>query len=98
MGDVGLILCLTLLVKEVSFLAKQVSRHLDVICPIKSASKANLSNQPCFDHLTCVDDFSQMARPNLVKPFSLKNTLFEISYDSGVIKFGQKNRGMTHTI
>jgi len=39
MDDLGLILCLALLVQEVSFTVKQVSSHLDVICLVKKARK-----------------------------------------------------------
>ena len=80
------------LVQKVIFSTKQVSSHLDIICPLKSTSKANLSNLPNFDHLNCVGNFSQMAIPNLVKLFPLKNILFKISYDSRIIKFGQEIR------
>jgi len=92
MGNLGLILCLVLLVQKVSFPTKQISRHLDVVCPLKSASKAYLSNLPCFNHLNCADVFSQMDVPNPVKPFPLENRLFKISYDSGIIKFGPETR------
>jgi len=88
----GLILSLALLVQEVSFPTKQVSSHLDVVCPLKSASKANLSNLPGFGHLTCVDDFSEMAIPNPVKLFPLENRPFKISYDSRIIKSGVETR------
>ena len=73
-----------LLVQEVTFSTKQFSSHLDVICPLKSASKANLSNLPSFDHLTCADDFSQMAGPNSVKLFSSKidSSRFDITSES----------------
>jgi len=37
-----LILYLALLVQEVSLLVKQISSHLDVICPLTSASKVRL--------------------------------------------------------
>ena len=92
MGDLGLTLCLTLPVQEVTFPTKQVSSHLDVICPLKSASKANLSNLSFFDHLICVDDFYQMVVLNLVKLFLMENRLYKISYDSRIIKFGPETR------
>ena len=88
MGDVGMILLLSLLAQEVSFLRKQVSSHLDVICLLKSASKAKLSNLPNFDHQAFVNDFSQMAFPNQLKLFPLDNRIFKISLDSRIIKLG----------
>jgi len=92
MGDSGLTLCLALLAHEVSFPTKQVSSYLDVICHLEFASKANLSNLLCFDHLNCADDSSQMAIPNLVKPFTLESKLFKLSYDYRIIKFGPETR------
>jgi len=71
MGDLGVILCLVLLVQEVRFSTKQVSSHLDVNCPIKLAIKAKLSNLSSFDDMTCVDDFSQMVVPKFGKTFSI---------------------------
>ena len=45
-GELGLILCLFLLVQEASFSIKEVSSHLEVICPLKSASKVKLYSLP----------------------------------------------------
>jgi len=32
--------------------------------------------------MNCADNFSQMDGPNLLKPFTLDNRLFMVSYDS----------------
>jgi len=41
-GNLGLILCIFLLIQEVNFPIKQVSSHLDFICPLKLASEVKL--------------------------------------------------------
>jgi len=42
MGEFRLILCLALLVQQVSFAIKEISSHLDIIFPLKSAYKVKL--------------------------------------------------------
>jgi len=83
---------LGLLVPEISFPISHESSHLDFICPLKSAFKAQLSKLPVFSYssgsMDCSAYIFRLEGPNPMKLEPLETRLLKLSRDISFVQFG----------